>query len=224
MRPSPPYGIRRIGPPTATFGVARYARGMRPSRLALIVPLLVLALAGCGPATSPTTSFDPASACTTDGRFAGAYPDLEALLPAEFEGKPPATVDSGRNCTPAALGTLAGAGIDGVRFAGATWPMGGTSGLTVAVFEGDGLDAATMLAFYEHGAAQANRTEKQVTSDTSVGGVGARRLDVLGSDGTGQTIVAWPGDVPDRVNVLLAADVGDAKVTEALEAFGGERR
>jgi hypothetical protein len=193
---------------------------MRPSRLILAVPLLVLALAGCGSATAPSTSFDPASACTTDGRFAGAYPDLEALLPKAFEGDAPATVDSGRNCTPAALGTLAAAGIDGVRFAGATWPMGGTSGLTVAVFEGDGLDAATMLEFYEHGAEQANRTEKQVTSDTSVGGVQARRLDVLGSDGTGQTIVTWPGDVPGRVNVLLAADIGDAKVAEALETLG----
>lgn len=222
MRPSPPYGIRRIGPPAATFRVARYARAMRPSRLILAVPLLVFALASCGSATAPSASFDPASACTTDGRFAGAYPDLEALLPKAFEGDAPATVDSGRNCTPAALGTLAAAGIDGVRFAGATWPMGGTSGLTVAVFEGDGLDAATMLEFYEHGAEQANRTEKQVTSDTSVGGVQARRLDVLGSDGTGQTIVTWPGDVPGRVNVLLAADIGDAKVAEALETLGGD--
>jgi hypothetical protein len=194
---------------------------MRPSRVALVLPLVALALAACGTAAIPATSFDPASACTTDGRFAGAYPDLEALLPAEIDGKPPATVDSGRNCTPAALGTLARAGIHGVRFAGATWPMGGTSGLTVAVFEGDGLDAATLLSFYEDGAQQARRTEKLVTSDTSVGGVAASRLDVLGSDGTGQTVVTWPGDVPDRVNVLLAADVGDAKVTEALEALGG---
>ena len=59
-------------------------------------------------------------------------------------------------------------------------------------------------------------------SDTTVGGTDAKRLDVLGSDGTGQTIVTWPADEPGRVNVLLAADVGDARVAEALEALGGD--
>ena len=193
---------------------------MRLSSVTLAASVLALAVAACG-SIAPAATFDPASACTTDGRFAGAYPDLEAELPTSFEGQPPATVDSGRNCTDAALGSLAAAGIDGVRFAGATWPLGGTSGVTVALFEGDGLDAATLLSFYEDGAQQARRTEKLVTSDTSVGGVEAKRLDVLGSDGTGQTIVTWPGDAPGRVNVLLAADVGDAKVAEALEALGG---
>ena len=46
-----------------------------------------------------------------------------------------------------------------------------------------------MLEFYETGARGARRTEKLVTSDTTVGGEPARRLDVLGSDGTGQTVV-----------------------------------
>jgi hypothetical protein len=179
--------------------------------------VLVLVLAGCGTAT-PIASFDPASACTTDGRMPGAYPDLEALLPAAYLDKAPATVDSGRNCTPAALGTLADAGIDGVRFAGATWPLGGTSGLTVAVFEGEGLDQKSMIDFYEDGARSSSRTEKLLTEDLTVAGHPARRLAVLRSDGTGQTILAWP-DGPNRVMVLLAADVGDGDVLEAAKAF-----
>jgi hypothetical protein len=182
---------------------------------------LAVTVAACGRET-PVASFDPASACETDGRFAGAYPELEALLPTAFEGKAPETVDSGRSCTDAALGTLAGAGVDGLRFAGATWALGGTSGVTLAVFEGDGLDAARLLTFYEDGARTARRTEKLKVSDTTVGATDAKRLDVLGSDGTGQTIVTWPGDAPGRVNVLLAADVGDARVAEALEALGGD--
>jgi hypothetical protein len=195
-------------------------RGAAP-RLAVLVALILLALAvgGCGAAT-PATSFDPASACTTDGRFPGAYPDLEALLPATYEGVAPASVDSGRNCTPAALGTLAQSGVDGVRFAGATWPLGGTAGLTFAVFEGDGLDATKLLGFYEDGARTARRTEKLQASDTTVGGAAGKRLDVLGSDGTAQTIVTWPAPKTGRVNVLLASDLGDAKVAAALEAFG----
>jgi hypothetical protein len=194
-------------------GVPPVARTM----VLAVALVLALALAGCGTAT-PVASFDPASACTTDGRMPGAYPELEALLPAAYEGKAPATVDSGRNCTPAALGTLADAGIEGVRFAGATWPLGGTSGLTVAVFEGDGLDPKAMIDFYEAGARAASRTEKLLSEDTTVAGQPARRLAVLRSDGSGQTIVAWP-DGEHRVMVLLAADLGDAKVAEAAEAF-----
>jgi hypothetical protein len=195
--------------------VRAFARRASALAAAVLVGLLV---AGCGAAT-PVASFDPASACTTDGRFPGAYPDLEALLPASYEGTDPATVDSGRNCTVDALGILAESGVDGVRFAGATWPLGGTTGLTVAVFEGDGLDAANLLAFYEDGARKARRTEKLQVSDTTVGVTPAKRLDVLGSDGTGQTVVTWPAAEAGRVNVLLAADLGDARVAEALETF-----
>jgi hypothetical protein len=193
---------------------------MRVTAVALASLALVIAIAACGTAP-PVASFDPASACDTDGRFPGAYPELEALLPTAFEGKAPESVDSGRSCTDAALGTLAGEGVDGLRFAGATWALGGTSGVTVAVFEGDGLDASKLLTFYEDGARTARRTEKLQVSETTVGGADAKRLDVLGSDGTGQTIVTWPADEPGRVNVLLAADVGDARVAEALEALGG---
>jgi hypothetical protein len=192
----------------------------RPALLVLATLVLALLVAACGTAT-PVASFDPASACTTDGRFPGAYPDLEGLLPSTYEGAAPATVDSGRNCTPSALGILAESGVGGVRFAGATWPLGGTTGLTVAVFEGEGLDATKLLAFYEDGARTARRTEKLQVSDTTVGGTAAKRLDVLGSDGTAQTVVTWPAPEPGRVNVLLAADLGDAKVAQALETFAG---
>jgi len=186
---------------------------------AVLAALVVLvAVAACG-ASAPVASFDPASACTTDGRFAGAYPDLEALLPETYLGAAPATVDSGRNCTAPALGILAESGVHGVRFAGATWPLGGTTGLTVAVFEGEGLDVANLMSFYEDGARKARRTEKLEVKDTTVAGTAGKRLDVLGSDGTGQTVVTWPAAEPGRVNVLLAADLGDAKVAEALETF-----
>jgi hypothetical protein len=198
-----------------------FTRLVAPRVLVLAVVVTVALVAGaCGTAT-PVASFDPSSACTSDGRMPGAYPELEALLPRSYEGAAPATVDSGRNCTNDALGTLADHGIAGVRFAGATWPLGGTTGLTVAVFQADGLDPATLLDFYARGAADANRTDKLQTSDTTVGGQPAKRLDVLRSDGTGSTIVTWPGGAPGRVMVLLASDLGDAKVVEALDTFGG---
>lgn len=182
---------------------------------------LAAVLAGCGGTAIPVVSFDPASACTTDGRQPGAYPDLEAILPKAYDGKAPENVDSGRNCTKVALGALADAGVPGVRFAGATWALGSSSALTVAAFEGKGLDAGEMISFYEDTASTDRHTEKMSSADVTVGGAAGRRLDVLASDGTGQTIVAWPVNRPDTVFVLLAADVGDAAVLDALGQFAG---
>lgn len=189
-------------------------------RLVLAV-LLVLSLAACAAAAdAPVISFDPTGPCTVDGQQPGAYPELEALLPAAWEDRGPDNVDSGRTCTKDALGTLAGRGIDELRFAGATWRAGGSSGLTVAVFEADRLDQAMMVEFYEAGARAARRTDEYRVSDVTVGGKAARRLDVLGSDGSTQTVVAWPADEPGRVNVLLAADLGDTRVAGILDTLG----
>jgi hypothetical protein len=196
----------------------------RPNVPAVLVLALAvsLAVAGCGGSRNLVVSFDPASACTTDGRQPGAYPDLEAFLPATYDGKAPTSVDSGRSCTANALGTLASHGIAGVRFAGATWSLGASSGLTVAFFEGTGLDAATMLEFYETPARSASHTDTYTDSNATVGGRPGKRLDVLNTDGTGQTIVTWPSSTPGRVHVLLASDLGDAKVAAALDTFGAQ--
>ncbi len=187
--------------------------------VALPAALLALVLAACGTG-APGVSFDPTGACTTDGQQPGAYPELEALLPPDDQGTKPTSVDSGRTCTAAALGTLADAGVQELRFAGATWEAGGTAGWTIAVFTGEGLDATVMRDFYETGARSARRTEKVAVSATTVGAMPARRLDVLMSDGTGQTVVTWQPAADGPVWVLLAADVGDTKVAALLEALG----
>jgi len=192
---------------------------LRFSRVSLALPMvLAVVLAACG-VSMPVRSFDPASACTTDGQQPGAYPELEALLPRDYEGAAPSNVDSGRSCTPDALGTLADAGAKEVRFAGATWDTSGTSGLTVAVFTGDGVNPETMRGFYEAGAARASRTDKLVESDVTVAGLPAKRLDVLRSDGSGTSIITWSRADDGPTWVLLASDIGDAKVAAAAEAF-----
>jgi len=189
-----------------------------------LIAALAIAAVACGPSIE-SRSFDPAVACTSadhEGRFAGAYPELEAALPTAYEGRPPTFRDSGRSCTPDQLGTLAEAGITEIHFAGANWDLGGGQALTVATFEADGLDAARMVDFYEAGARAANRTNDLRRSDTRVGDVQAERLDVLLGE-SGQTIVAWPEDetaAPGRVLVLLASDLGDARVSEILRRLG----
>jgi len=205
------------GRSAAQIAVHRYAQPMaRASALSLV---LAVVLAACGSAI-PVVSFDPSTPCTTDGRQPGAYPELEALLPAEYQGQAPDNVDSGRSCTPAALGSLADAGIDGVRFAGATWHLGGATALTVAVFEADGLTPTAMIDFYRLGGSGNSKLEKIAISKATVGGRTGSRLDVLQSDGTAQTIVAWPSADAGRVFVLLASDLGDANVLRALDDFG----
>lgn len=187
----------------------------------LLAALLGAVFAACGGASFPIVSFDPATACTTDGRMAGAYPDLESRLPTSFQDRAPVNVDSGRSCSTDALGSLAVRGIDELRFAGATWDLDGGAAVTIAVFEAAGLTPVQMIEFYEASARANRKTEKLVTADATVGGLAGRRLDVLQSDGTGQTIVAWPTNEPDLVNVLLAADLGDTKVLEALDELAG---
>jgi hypothetical protein len=188
---------------------------MRRHALALCL-LAVLTVAGC--AGTAYTSFDPGSACTSDGRFPGAYPDLEARLPAQFDGRGPDTRDSGRNCTAAELGTLAGHGVAEVRYAGATWELGDQSGVTLAVFAGSGLTAEWLGEWYEAGARAARRTRNISPSRPTVGGRPAYRLDTINDDSS-QTVITWDAPSADSVYVIVAADVPEARIQAALAAF-----
>lgn len=190
---------------------------MLPVVRALFLALAATVAVACGAAPPP--SFSPEGPCDGDGRAPGTYPALEALLPDAYEGEAPDALDSGRTCTTAGLATLAAAGVTDLRFAGATWDLGGGRGLTLAVFDGEGLTVDAMIEFYETGARDARRTERVEVSETTVAGREAGRIDVVWSQ-TGQTIVAWPSSDGERVNVLLAADVGDARVAEILETYG----
>jgi len=189
---------------------------MRPGPLVLTV-LALLVIAGCG-AGSPHTSFDPTSACTTDGRFPGAYPDLEARLPVRFDGRGPDTRDSGRNCTAQELGTLSGHGIREVRYAGATWELGGRSGVTLATFTGTELTAEWLGEWYEATARAARRTRNITPSRPTVAGRQAYRLDTINDDSS-QTVITWDAPSGDAVHVVVAADVPESRIQEALAAF-----
>ena len=189
---------------------------MRQRAFGLIV-LAALAIAGCG-ASTPYASFDPRSACTSDGRFPGAYPDLEARLPARFDGRGPDTRDSGRNCTAAELGMLAGHGVAEVRYAGAMWELGEGSGVTLAIFAGSGLTAEWLGEWYEAGARAARRTRNISPSRPTVAGRPAYRLDTVNDDSS-QTVITWDAPAGDVVYVVVAADVPEARIQEALAAF-----
>ena len=190
----------------------------RSLRVGLLVVAVAAVLAACSAA--PPSSFDPSGSCTADGRTAGAYPDLEALVPKAYRGEPPQTLDSGRNCTPANLGALATRGISEVRFAGATWTFGAERAAALVVFRAPGLTTDDMFAFYGQSATEASRTQVDAQSEPVIAGRPGRRLDTETSGRT-QTVVIWPAVAKDMVNVVLTDDLPDARIQDAIDAFGG---
>ena len=190
-------------------------RIVRAGLLALVVVLFV---AACSGGSGP--SFDATGPCSADGRAQGAYPDLEALVPTGYMGGPPKTLDSGRNCSAANLGSLASLGIAEVRFAGGTWTFGAERAAVLAVFRAAGLDADALATFYDEGARANSRTEIVGRSAPMIAGRQGRRLDTK----TGprlQTVVVWPAKSGDAVNVVITNDLPDARIGDAIDAFGG---
>lgn len=185
---------------------------------------MLVALLACL-ASCSGTAFDPSAPCTSDGRAAGAYPELEAAVPTTFRGRAPDRLDSGRNCTPRALATLVVHGVSELQFAGATWDLASSSGVTLAVFEAPDLDAAWVAEFYEAGARTAKNTESvEVRSFAIPDGHAGSRIDALNGESY-QSVVVWPDG--DRVRVALIAsfirevetkEAHEAVVTEALAA------
>jgi hypothetical protein len=178
----------------------------------------VLLVSACRGGSAP--SFDPTGACTTDGRAPGAYADLEALVPKTYQGVAPGTLDSGRNCTATNLGSLASLGISEVRFAGATWSFGAERAAVLAIFRTHGLTAEALAAFYAESAKAAARTEVVGTSAPMIAGRQGQRLDTKTGERV-QTVVVWPAASTDQVNVVITNDLPDARIQDAIDAFGG---
>jgi len=188
-------------------------------RSGLIATLLfaLLVVGGCsGP---PAASFDPTGLCTVDGSAPGAYPDLEARIPRTFHDAAPETIDSGRNCSPAAMGSLTGAGIKELRFGGGTWSFGAERTLALAVFTAPGLDADLVGDFYATSADAAGRTTILSQTSPTIAGRHARRLDTKTGERL-QSVVVWPSADPDIVNVVITNDLPEDRIQEAIAAFG----
>ena len=167
---------------------------------------------GCGSA-----AFDPLSPCSADAKAAGDYPALEALVPKQFDDRAPDRVDSGRSCTPTALGSLVAHDVAELRFAGSTWDLGSGGGVTLAVLEADSLDAAWVAEFYQAGARVARNTETvDRTTMTLPDGRYATRIDTLNGESY-QTVVVWPDGARVRV-ALVASAIREVQTKNAHEA------
>lgn len=151
--------------------------------------------------------FDPSGPCTTDGRAQGAYPELERLIPDRFDAAAPTVLDSGRNCTATALGSLASHQVGELKFAGGQWHLGDRSGVTMAVLSSPtSLDAAWVGEFYESSARVARHTENVSAGPARIGAVDAYRIETLNDQTSFQTVVVWAGKAAIDV-VIVASDV-----------------
>ena len=177
---------------------------------------LLAGLAACS--VTPSSSFDPTGACTADGSAPGAYPELEARVPTTYHGAAPDKLDSGRNCSPENLGSLADAGFDEVRFAGGTWTFGAERAVVLAVFSAPGLTVDSLAAFYGDSARAAYRIEILAESRPTIAGRHGWRLDTKRVERL-QTVVVWPSAQPDVINVVVTSDLPDVRIQEAVEAF-----
>jgi hypothetical protein len=182
----------------------------------LVLLALTFGLVAC---SGPAASFDPTGTCTADGSEPGAYPDLEARVPTTYRDAPPERLDSGRNCSRESLGTLADAGFEEIRFAGGTWSFGAERAVALVVFGAPGLDADQIAAFYDASARANGRTEVLAESGLTIASRAGHRLDTKTGERL-QTVVSWPAADPDLVNVVISNDLPDARIQEAIDAFG----
>ena len=188
--------------------------GRRLARPNLAIASLVLVAAACGgPAStsSPNASAAGAADCTADHRAAGALPELEALLPLGMIERSPDSVDSGLNCTSAALGSYVGHGVRELRFAGATWDQGNGDATVAAILATrpvgqPALETAWVEEFYTAGAVAGRHTGDVKTSRPAMRGAGqVFRLEAINNLSL-QTVVVWPAAPYTRV-VIVATTV-----------------
>jgi hypothetical protein len=218
--PAPPLVART----PAVADTSRRARGPALAVVALLA-VLVATLAGCG---IGGPSFSTTGPCVVDGRAPGAYPALEAQLPSTIAGRVRTSMDSGRNCSEAALGWFASHhGVHELHFAGATWDEGNGSGVSIALLAlvDEPLPVAWAEEFYQAGAIAGKHTGNIETSRPTYPGAGSvYRLDTL-NDLSFQTVIVWPQGPYARV-VIVATQVGptasrtvhDGRVAEAVAA------
>ncbi len=187
-------------------------------RLAVVFAVALTVIIGAC-SSPPVASFDPAGPCVADGSSPGAYPELEALVPKIYQGVAPATLDSGRTCPGPNLGSLASAGVTEIHFGGGTWTFGAERAAVLAVFQGTSLTTGALADFYANSARDASRTTILSESSPTIVGRPGRRLDTQTGERL-QTVVVWPSNTVGRVDVVITNDLPEARIQDALAAFG----
>ena len=91
--------------------------------------------------------------------------------------------------------------------------------MSLVTFEATGLTDQAVFDSYIAGAAANDKIHDLATSTPTLGAGPGHRLDYLNGDSSFQRILVWPGDRAGRVRVVLAADLVDADIQAAVDAF-----
>jgi hypothetical protein len=195
------------------------AIALRPATSIALLLGAVVFLAACSGGTA-SSSFDPATACDPAIReqMKGAYPELEARIPALFEGKEANSRDSGRFCSTDTLGSVYEAGVTEVRFGGAIWEVGDRGGIQLGAFEADKLTPELLAEEYRRAADASRRTEAVKATTLEIDGRPAWRIDVVNGNSR-QAIVVWGSADGAVTQVVVAADVEESQLQAAIAAF-----
>jgi len=188
----------------------------------LLLAALAFAAMGCG-SSAPTPTPDPGSPCAgaDEQRASGFYPDLEALLPADLEGRPPTSLDSGRYCSKKTLGSLLDAGVTELRFAGATWSdAGGETGIALVIYRAPGLSVDAVADSFASGAGSARGVNQVHAQAIEIGGVHAVLITAISGDRP-QIVAIRTHAGAGTVAVVIGSSVTQARVLAAAEIFAG---
>lgn len=184
----------------------------------LLAALLLVAVAGaCAPAATPDGSL-PCNETIDQQRAAGFDTALEAALPIATWDATPVTVDSGRECSPARLGPLWGAGIRELRSAGAVFELPDKTGYTLVVYAATGLTLDNLAYAFERGARGGRKTQGLKISDITVGDWPGKEFTLINGDHR-QVIVLFQTGERDRVRALLTSDISNELIANRLAAY-----
>lgn len=188
-------------------------------RAAAAIVLLALLAAGCATG-SADASFDPSAPCGGVARqqMKGAYPALEARIPASIQGHAAASRDSGRFCSKETLGSLLDAGVTEMRFGGGIWEFGDHGGIQVSAFDGAGLTPALLAEEYKRAAGASQGTSGLKGTTLEIDGRPAWRIDAMNGSSR-QAIVVWGSADAAVVQAVVAADVQESDLQAAIDAF-----
>jgi hypothetical protein len=190
---------------------------MSPMRTLLAALLLAIAAGACAPATPPDGSL-PCNETIDQQRAAGFDTLLEAAIPVASWDATPVTVDSGRECSPARLGPLWGAGIRELRSAGAIFELPDKTGYTLVVYSASGLTLANLAYAFERGARGGRKTQGLTIVDVRVGNWPGKQFTLINGDHR-QVITLFDAGEPNRVRALLTSDISNALIADRLAAY-----
>jgi hypothetical protein len=178
----------------------------------------VVALNSIGCSATPPDGSRPCDPSIDVQRAVGFDPALEALLPLDGWGSAPTVVDSARECSEKRLGPLWGAGIRELRSAGAQFDTGDQTGYTLVVYRADGLTLTALSAAFEAGASVGRKTQDIRITEPLLRGRPSFHMVLLNGDHRQVvTLFQVPGEA--EVRGILASDISDAAIQEALERY-----